>query len=61
MIVIDASSLAKYILREENWERVRHNLVDGPLSWLRFPMLYGNITQFMVKYPLKTLYLCSML
>jgi len=32
VIVIDASSLAKYILREENWKRVRHNLVDDPFS-----------------------------
>jgi predicted nucleic acid-binding protein len=32
VIVIDASSLAKYILREENWETVRHNLVDDPFS-----------------------------
>lgn len=32
MIVIDASSLAKYILREENWERVRESLLDEPYS-----------------------------
>ena len=32
MIVIDASSLAKYILREENWEKVREYLLDEPYS-----------------------------
>ena len=32
MIVIDASSLAKYILREENWEKVREYLLDDPYS-----------------------------
>ncbi|MDN5319817.1 MAG: hypothetical protein PWP49_237 [Thermococcaceae archaeon] len=32
MIVIDASSLAKYILREENWERVRESLLNEPYS-----------------------------
>ncbi len=32
MIVIDASSLAKYILREENWKRVREYLLDDPYS-----------------------------
>lgn len=32
MIAVDASSLAKYILREENWERVRDNLADEPFS-----------------------------
>lgn len=30
MIVIDASSLAKYILREENWELVRKHLAGEP-------------------------------
>ncbi|AAL81476.1 PIN domain-containing protein [Pyrococcus furiosus DSM 3638] len=32
MIVIDASSIAKYILREENWEKVRKYLLDKPYS-----------------------------
>jgi len=32
VIVIDASSLAKYILREENWERVRESLLNEPYS-----------------------------
>ncbi|NJE12833.1 type II toxin-antitoxin system VapC family toxin [Thermococcus sp. LS2] len=32
MIVIDASSLAKYILREENWKRVREYLLDDSYS-----------------------------
>ncbi len=32
MIVIDASSLAKYILREENWEEVRRFLASGTCS-----------------------------
>ncbi|AEH25431.1 type II toxin-antitoxin system VapC family toxin [Pyrococcus yayanosii] len=32
MIVIDASSLAKYILREENWKKVREYLLDDPYS-----------------------------
>ena len=32
MIVIDASSLAKYILREDNWRTVRKYLADNPLS-----------------------------
>ncbi|BAA29464.1 type II toxin-antitoxin system VapC family toxin [Pyrococcus horikoshii] len=32
MIVIDASSIAKYILREENWEEVRKYLLDDPHS-----------------------------
>lgn len=32
MIVIDASSLAKYILREENWRKVREYLLDEPYS-----------------------------
>jgi len=32
VIVIDASSLAKYILREDNWEIVRQNLLDNPVS-----------------------------
>ena len=32
MIVIDASSLAKYILREENWEEVREYLSNEPYS-----------------------------
>jgi len=32
VIVIDASSLAKYILREENWEKVREYLLDEPYS-----------------------------
>ncbi|ASI98380.1 type II toxin-antitoxin system VapC family toxin [Thermococcus celer] len=32
MIVIDASSLTKYILREENWRRVREYLLDDPYS-----------------------------
>ncbi|MFA4662827.1 type II toxin-antitoxin system VapC family toxin [Pyrococcus kukulkanii] len=32
MIVIDASSLAKYILREGNWEKVREYLLDEPYS-----------------------------
>ncbi len=32
MIVIDASSLAKYILREDNWKKVREYLLDEPYS-----------------------------
>ena len=32
MIVIDASSLAKYILREENWKEVRNYLTEGTYS-----------------------------
>ena len=32
VIVIDASSLAKYILREDNWERVRVYLLNEPYS-----------------------------
>lgn len=32
MIVIDASSIAKYILREENWEKVREYLLNEPYS-----------------------------
>ncbi len=32
MIVVDASSLAKYILREENWEDVERYLADGTCS-----------------------------
>ncbi len=32
MIVIDASSLAKYILREDNWERVREYLLEDAYS-----------------------------
>lgn len=32
MIVIDASSLAKYILREENWKTVRDHLATEPYS-----------------------------
>ncbi|MHA1506728.1 MAG: type II toxin-antitoxin system VapC family toxin [Candidatus Asgardarchaeia archaeon] len=32
MIVIDASSLAKYILREENWKEVRNYLTGGAYS-----------------------------
>ena len=32
MIVIDASSLAKYILREENWEKVREYLLGEAYS-----------------------------
>ncbi len=31
-MVIDASSLAKYILRENNWEKVREYLVDESYS-----------------------------
>jgi len=32
VIVIDASSLAKYILREDNWEKVRVHLLNEPYS-----------------------------
>ena len=32
MIVIDASSLAKYILREDGWEKVRVYLLNEPYS-----------------------------
>jgi len=32
VIVIDASSLAKYILREENWKKVREYLLNEPYS-----------------------------
>lgn len=32
MIVIDASSIAKYILREENWEKIRDYLLNEPYS-----------------------------
>ena len=32
MIVIDASSLAKYILREDNWKKVREYLFNDPCS-----------------------------
>jgi len=32
VIVIDASSLAKYILREENWKEVRNYLTGGAYS-----------------------------
>lgn len=32
MIVIDASAIAKYVLREENWEQVRDYLVAEPRS-----------------------------
>ena len=32
MIVIDASSLAKYILREENWKEIRSYLASGACS-----------------------------
>ena len=32
MIVIDASSLAKYILREDNWEKAREYLLNEPYS-----------------------------
>jgi len=32
VIVVDASSLAKYILREDNWEKVRVNLLNEPHS-----------------------------
>ncbi|MCD6514856.1 MAG: type II toxin-antitoxin system VapC family toxin [Candidatus Odinarchaeota archaeon] len=32
MIVVDASSIAKYILREENWEKIREYLSDEPYS-----------------------------
>ena len=32
MIVIDASTLAKYILREENWEKVKVYLLNEPYS-----------------------------
>ncbi len=32
VIVIDASSLAKYILREKNWRDVRDHLVDEVFS-----------------------------
>ena len=32
VIAIDASSLAKYILREENWEKVRVYLLNEPYS-----------------------------
>ena len=32
MTVIDASAIAKYILREENWEQVRDYLVAEPRS-----------------------------
>jgi len=32
VIVIDASSLAKYVLREENWERSREYLASEPCS-----------------------------
>ncbi len=32
MIAIDASSLAKYVLREENWRDVRNHLLNEPYS-----------------------------
>ncbi len=32
MIVIDASSLAKYILREDNWEKIREYLLNESCS-----------------------------
>ncbi len=32
MRVVDASSLAKYILREEGWREVRRHLTEEPLS-----------------------------
>lgn len=56
MIVIDASSLAKYILREKNWKNVRDRLVDEVFSlnlalaevsnavW-KHSVLYGKISE----------------
>lgn len=56
MIVIDASSLAKYILREKNWRDVRDHLVDEVFSlnlalaevsnavW-KHNVLYGKISE----------------
>ena len=56
MIAIDASSLAKYILREENWEEVRKYLLKESCSlnlalaevsnaiW-KHSMLYGKVSK----------------
>ena len=56
MIAIDASSLAKYILREENWEEVRKYLLKESCSlnlalaevsnaiW-KHNMLYGKVSK----------------
>jgi len=56
VIVIDASSLAKYILREENWRAIREILEDEPCSldialievsnavWKHFA-LYGRVSE----------------
>lgn len=56
MIVIDASSLAKYILREDNWKKIREYLEDEVYSlnlalveisnaiW-KHHVLYGRISR----------------
>ncbi len=56
MIAIDASSLAKYVLREENWRKVRNHLLNEPYSlnlalaeisnaiW-KHSVLYGRISR----------------
>ncbi len=56
MIAIDASSLAKYVLREENWRDVRNHLLNEPYSlnlalaevsnaiW-KHSVLYGRISR----------------
>jgi predicted nucleic acid-binding protein len=46
-IVIDASVIAKYVLKEEHWEQVRDYLTAEPhsldLALLKFQMLSGSI------------------
>ncbi len=56
MIAIDASPLAKYVLREENWREVRNHLLNEPCSlnlalaevsnaiW-KHSVLYGRISR----------------
>jgi len=56
VIAIDASSLAKYVLREENWRDVRNHLLNEPYSlnlalaevsnaiW-KHSVLYGRISR----------------
>ena len=43
MIVIDASSLAKYILREENWEEVREYLLNAYSNTLALAEVSNSI------------------
>ncbi|MCD6325705.1 type II toxin-antitoxin system VapC family toxin [Candidatus Bathyarchaeota archaeon] len=43
MTVIDASSLAKYILREENWEEVRDHLLNAYSNTLALAEVSNSI------------------